>query len=40
MTPELVAEVGFTEWTRDGRLLHPRFLGVRFDKPARKVVRE
>ena len=38
--PELVAEVGFTEWTRHGRLRHPRFLGLRFDKPAAKVVRE
>jgi bifunctional non-homologous end joining protein LigD len=38
--PELVAQVGFTEWTRDGRLRHPRFLGMRDDKPARDVVRE
>jgi DNA ligase D-like protein (predicted ligase) len=38
--PELVAEIGFSEWTRDGRLRHPRFLGLRDDKPARKVVRE
>lgn len=38
--PELVAQVGFAEWTRDGRLRHPRFLGLRDDKPARKVVRE
>jgi DNA ligase D-like protein (predicted ligase) len=38
--PRLVAQVGFTEWTRDGRLRHPRFLGLRDDKPARKVVRE
>ena len=38
--PELVAQVGFTEWTRHGRLRHPRFLGLRFDKPAAKVVRE
>jgi bifunctional non-homologous end joining protein LigD len=38
--PELVAQVGFTEWTRDGRLRHPRFLGLRIDKPAREVVRE
>ena len=38
--PELVAQVAFTEWTRDGRLRHPRFLGLRFDKPARDVVRE
>jgi bifunctional non-homologous end joining protein LigD len=38
--PELVAQVGFTEWTRDGRLRHPRFLGLRTDKAAREVVRE
>ena len=38
--PTLVAEVGFTEWTRDGRLRHPRFLGIRDDKPASEVVRE
>jgi DNA ligase D-like protein (predicted ligase) len=38
--PELVAEVGFTEWTRHGRLRHPRFQGLRFDKPASAVVRE
>jgi len=38
--PELVAQIGFTEWTRDHRLRHPRFLGLRDDKPAREVVRE
>ncbi|GAA3356267.1 non-homologous end-joining DNA ligase [Saccharopolyspora gregorii] len=38
--PELVAEVGFTEWTADGRLRHPRFLGLRNDKAASEVVRE
>jgi bifunctional non-homologous end joining protein LigD len=38
--PELVAQIGFAEWTRDGRLRHPRFLGLREDKPAREVVRE
>jgi ATP-dependent DNA ligase len=38
--PELVAQVAFTEWTRDGRLRHPRYLGLRDDKPAREVVRE
>jgi DNA ligase D-like protein (predicted ligase) len=38
--PELVAQIGFTEWTRDGRLRHPRYLGLRDDKPAREVVRE
>ena len=38
--PELVAQIGFTEWTADGRLRHPRFLGLRDDKAAREVVRE
>ena len=32
--PKLVAQIGFTEWTRDGRLRHPRFLGLRDDKAA------
>ena len=38
--PELVAQVGFSEWTQYGMLRHPRFLGLRRDKPARDVVRE
>jgi bifunctional non-homologous end joining protein LigD len=38
--PEPVAQIAFMEWTRDGRLPHPSFLGLRFDKPAREVVRE
>jgi DNA ligase D-like protein (predicted ligase) len=38
--PQLVAQVGFSEWTRDGKLRHPRFLGLRDDKPAGEVVRE
>jgi DNA ligase D-like protein (predicted ligase) len=38
--PELVAQIAFTEWTRDGKLRHPRYLGLRYDKPAREVVRE
>ena len=38
--PQLVCEVGFTEWTGDGRLRHPRFMGLRRDKPPRQVVRE
>jgi bifunctional non-homologous end joining protein LigD len=38
--PQLVAEIAFTEWTRDGRLRHPRFEGLRTDKPASGVVRE
>ncbi len=38
--PELVAEVAFTEWTKEGRLRHPVFRGLREDKPAREIVRE
>jgi DNA ligase D-like protein (predicted ligase) len=38
--PDLVAQIAFMEWTSDGRLRHPSFLGLRFDKPAREVVRE
>ena len=38
--PELVAQIGFSEWTPDGLLRHPRYLGLRDDKPAREVVRE
>src|SRR6185503_3578128 len=38
--PELVGEVSFTEWTRDGTLRHPSFQGLREDKPARDIVRE
>jgi bifunctional non-homologous end joining protein LigD len=38
--PELVAEIRFTEWTSDGKLRHPVYLGLRDDKPAREVVRE
>lgn len=38
--PKLVVEIGFTEWTRDGRLRHPRFIGLRDDKRAADVVRE
>ena len=37
---EMVIQVGFAEWTRDGRLRHPRFAGVRTDRPATDVVRE
>lgn len=40
ITPKLVAEVGFTEWTGDGKLRHPRYEGLRDDKAAEDVVRE
>ncbi|HEX4656455.1 MAG TPA: non-homologous end-joining DNA ligase, partial [Streptosporangiaceae bacterium] len=38
--PRLVAEVGFSEWTTDGQLRHPRFQGLRDDKDPADVVRE
>ena len=38
--PVLVAQIGFAEWTSDGRLRQPRFLGLRDDKDPTKVVRE
>jgi len=38
--PELVAEVEFIEWTHDGHLRAPVFMGLRDDKPAREVHRE
>lgn len=38
--PQLVAQIGFTEWTRDGLLRHPRYTGLRIDKDPRDVVRE
>ena len=38
--PRLVGEVGFSEWTSDGELRHPRFQGLRDDKEPRDVVRE
>jgi DNA ligase D-like protein (predicted ligase) len=38
--PILVAEIGFTEWTHDNKLRHPRFLGLRDDKDAQDVRQE
>jgi bifunctional non-homologous end joining protein LigD len=38
--PEVVVQVSFIEWTRHGKLRHPRLIGVRYDKSAREVVRE
>jgi DNA ligase D-like protein (predicted ligase) len=40
VAPNLVAEVGFSEWTTAGLLRHPRYLGLREDKTAREVHRE
>ena len=38
--PKLVAQIGFAEWTGDGRLRQPRYMGLRDDKRAKDVVRE
>lgn len=38
--PELVAEIAYTEFTSDGVLRHPSFLGLREDKKAKQVVLE
>lgn len=38
--PSTVVEVKFDEWTKDGLLRQPAYLGLRDDKPARKVTRE
>ncbi|HEY7287224.1 MAG TPA: DNA ligase D [Vicinamibacterales bacterium] len=38
--PQLVAQVKFTEWTSDGKLRHPVYLGLRDDKTAVDVRRE
>ncbi|MEX2662455.1 MAG: non-homologous end-joining DNA ligase [Vicinamibacterales bacterium] len=40
VTPELVAEIRFTEWTNDQKLRHPVYLGLRDDKRAADVVKE
>jgi bifunctional non-homologous end joining protein LigD len=39
-TAQLVVEVRFSEWTRDGYLRQPAYLGLRLDKPAGEVVAE
>src|SRR5262249_13626418 len=38
--PDLVAQIGFAEWTNEGRLRQPRFLGLRDDNRPAEVVRE
>jgi bifunctional non-homologous end joining protein LigD len=38
--PRLVAEVSFTDWTRDRRLRQPAFLGLREDRAAKEIVLE
>lgn len=40
VSPQLVAQIGFAEWTPGGLLRHPRFLGLRDDIEADEVRRE
>ena len=40
LKPELVAEVAFSEFTHEGTLRHPSYLGLRGDKSAKEVVPE
>jgi bifunctional non-homologous end joining protein LigD len=40
LKPVLVGEFDFTECTRDGKLRHPRFKGLRMDKKAHEVIKE
>ena len=38
--PKLLAEVSFAEWTKDGHMRQPIFMGLRSDKPAKQVHKE
>ena len=38
LSPKLVAQISFTEWTSDGKLRQPAFLGLREDKSPQEVV--
>ena len=38
--PKYVGEFGFTEWTKNNRLRHPRFMGMRYDKEPKEVIKE
>ena len=40
LKPKLVAQIAFTEWTRDGSLRHSKFVALREDKNPMEVVRE
>jgi bifunctional non-homologous end joining protein LigD len=40
VTPRLVVQIGFSEWTEAGLLRHPRYLGLRDDKSPKEVTRE
>ena len=40
VAPKLVCNIKFSEWTRDGHMRHPVFMGLRSDKSAREVSKE
>jgi DNA ligase D-like protein (predicted ligase) len=40
LKPEVVAQIEFLEWTEGDRLRHSKFVGLREDKDAKKVVKE
>src|SRR5207244_2447461 len=40
VAPKLVAQIGYAEWTGDGKLRHPVYLGLRDDKAAKDVKRQ
>ena len=40
VTPQIVVQASFIEWTHNDKLRHPRLIGVRFDKDPHDVVRE
>jgi bifunctional non-homologous end joining protein LigD len=40
VTPQIVVQVAFIEWTVHGKLRHPRLIAVRGDKNARDITRE
>lgn len=40
VTPKLVAEIEFTEWTTENKLRHPSYIGIREDKEPEKVIKE
>lgn len=38
--PEMAAEIAFSGWTKEGKVRHPAFRGLRDDKPTKDIVRE
>jgi bifunctional non-homologous end joining protein LigD len=40
LSPKLVAQLSFTEWTKDGKLRHPVYLGLRDDKKPTEATRK